>query len=141
MEREKLVILETLLIIVLLLIICFEIYLGWNLLKSSEYELEINNSNRKFISSYFANSDEIVSITYQLPLHDNVYKIMYSNGFQKEIVNNEWTNLENYIKENGNNKSFIYYLLFILNMIIIVVVIILKIIIGNRINKIDKILE
>ena len=77
-------------------------------------------------------------ITYQKPLHNNVYKIFYFNGLQEEIVNNEWTNLENYIKENGNNKSYIYYLLFIFFMIIIVVLIILKIIVGNKIDKIDK---
>ena len=66
---------------------------------------------------------------------------MYSNGIQKEIVNNEWTDLENYIKENGNDKSFIYYLLFIFAMIIIVVLIISKIIVGNKINKMDRIIE
>lgn len=59
MERKKLVLLEILLIIGLIIIICLEIYLGWNLLKTNEYELEINNSNRKFISNYFENCDEI----------------------------------------------------------------------------------
>ena len=50
MERKKLVALEILLTIGLIIIICFEIYIVWNLLKTNEYELEINNSNRKFIS-------------------------------------------------------------------------------------------
>ena len=141
MERKTLVVLEILLIVGLIIITCFGIYLGWNLLKTSEYELEVNNSNRKFISNYFENCDEIMSITYQFPLHNDVYKIMYSNGIQKEIVNNEWTDLENYNKENGNDKSFIYYLLFIFAMIIIVVLIISKIIVGNKINKMDRIIE
>lgn len=141
MERKKLVALEILLIIGLIIIICFEIYIVWNLLKPNEYELEINNSNRKFISNYFENSDEIVNITYQFPLHNDVYKITYSNGTKKEIVNNEWINLENYIKENGNDESFIYYLLFILTMMTIVILIILNIIVGNKINKIDRIIE
>lgn len=141
MERKKLVALEILLTIGLIIIICFEIYIVWNLLKTNEYELEINNSNRKFISNYFENSDEIVNITYKFPLHNDVYKITYSNGTKKEIVNNEWINLENYIKENGNNESFIYYLLFILTMMKIVILIILNIIVGNKINKIDRIIE
>lgn len=141
MERKKLVALEILLTIGLIIIICFEIYIVWNLLKTNEYELEINNSNRKFISNYFENSDEIVNITYKFPLHNDVYKITYSNGTKKEIVNNEWINLENYIKENGNNESFIYYLLFILTMMTIVILIILNIIVGNKINKIDRIIE
>lgn len=141
MERKKLVALELLLTIGLIIIICFEIYIVWNLLKTNEYELEINNSNRKFISNYFENSDEIVNITYKFPLHNDVYKITYSNGTKKEIVNNEWINLENYIKENGNDESFIYYLLFILTMMTIVILIILNIIIGNKINKIDRIIE
>lgn len=141
MERKKLVALEILLTIGLIIIICFEIYIVWNLLKANEYELEINNSNRKFISNYFENSDEIVNITYKFPLHNDVYKITYSNGTKKEIVNNEWINLENYIKENGNNESFIYYLLFILTMMTIVILIILNIIVGNKINKIDRIIE
>ena len=46
MERKKLVALEILLTIGLIIIICFEIYIVWNLLKTNEYELEINNSNR-----------------------------------------------------------------------------------------------
>lgn len=141
MERKKLVALEILLTIGLIIIICFEIYIVWNLLKTNEYELEINNSNRKFISNYFENSDEIVNITYKFPLHNDVYKITYSNGTKKEIVNNEWINLENYIKENGNDESFIYYLLFILTIMTIVILIILNIIIGNKINKIDRIIE
>ena len=141
MERKKLVALEILLTIGLIIIICFEIYIVWNLLKTNEYELEINNSNRKFISNYFEKSDEIVNITYKFPLHNDVYKITYSNGTKKEIVNNEWINLENYIKENGNDESFIYYLLFILTMMTIVILIILNIIIGNKINKIDRIIE
>mgnify|MGYP001624167457 FL=1 len=141
MERKKLVALEILLTIGLIIIICFEIYIVWNLLKTNEYELEINNSNRKFISNYFENSDEIVNITYKFPLHNDVYKITYSNGTKKEIVNNEWINLENYIKENGNDESFIYYLLFILTMMTIVILIILNIIVGNKINKIDRIIE
>ena len=141
MERKKMVALEILLTIGLIIIICFEIYIVWNLLKTNEYELEINNSNRKFISNYFENSDEIVNITYKFPLHNDVYKITYSNGTKKEIVNNEWINLENYIKENGNDESFIYYLLFILTMMTIVILIILNIIVGNKINKIDRIIE
>lgn len=84
MERKKLVALEILLTIGLIIIICFEIYIVWNLLKTNEYELEINNSNRKFISNYFENSDEIVNITYKFPLHNDVYKITYSNGTKKK---------------------------------------------------------
>ena len=100
MERKKLVALEILLTIGLIIIICFEIYIVWNLLKTNEYELEINNSNRKFISNYFENSDEIVNITYKFPLHNDVYKITYSNGTKEEIVNYD---------DNSYTNNFKYY--------------------------------
>ena len=141
MKRNKLVIIETFLIVGIIILACCEIYLGWNLLKTEIYELEINDSNRDFISTYIEDIDEIKNIKYQIPLHDDVYEITYSNGLKKEIVNNDWSDLKEYIKINGENKSAIYYLLFPAVMIVIIILIILKVIIGNKLNKLQKIYD
>lgn len=144
MKKNKLVVIETILIIIIfieIILLVFSLYHIFN--NMGRYVLKINDNNRLEIenmlntSKYYDNTkniEDLEKIEFFLDFNDYQFTLYYSNE-EKELYDDNLFNLMEYIKTRGDSK--------VTNYIVIDILIVFSIIIINLkrkeiLEKIDK---
>lgn len=144
MKKNKLVVIETILIIIIfieIILLVFSLYSIFN--NMGRYVLKINDNNRLEIenmlntSKYYDNTkniEDLEKIEFFLDFNDYQFTLYYSNE-EKELYDDNLFNLMEYIKTRGDSK--------VTNYIVIDILIVFSIIIINLkrkeiLEKIDK---
>lgn len=144
MKKNKLVVIETILIIIIfieIILLVFSLYPIFN--NMGRYVLKINDNNRLEIenmlntSKYYDNTkniEDLEKIEFFLDFNDYQFTLYYSNE-EKELYDDNLFNLMEYIKTIGDSK--------VTNYIVIDILIVFSIIIINLkrkeiLEKIDK---
>ena len=144
MKRNKLVVIETIIIITIvveMILLVFSLYPIFN--NMGRYVLKINNNNRLEVenmlktSKYYDNTkniEDLEKIEFFLDFNDYQFTLYYSNE-EKELYDDNLFNLMEYIKTRGDSK--------VTNYIVIDILIVFSIIIINLkrkeiLEKIDK---
>ena len=131
MKRNKLVVIETILIVIIaieIILLVFSLYIIFN--NMGRYVLKINDNNRLEIenllktSKYYDNTKNIKDlekIEFFLDFNDYQFTLYYSNE-EKELYDDNLFNLMEYIKTRGNSKVTIYIVIDILIVFSIIVI-------------------
>lgn len=131
MKRNKLVVIETIIIITIaveMILIVFSLYPIFN--NMGRYVLKINDNNRLEIenmlntSKYYDNTkniEDLEKIEFFLDFNDYQFTLYYSNE-EKELYDDNLFNLMEYIKTRGNSKVTIYIVIDILIVFSIIII-------------------
>ena len=123
MKKNKLVVIETILIIIIfieIILLVFSLYSIFN--NMGRYVLKINDNNRLEIenmlntSKYYDNTkniEDLEKIEFFLDFNDYQFTLYYSNE-EKELYDDNLFNLMEYIKTRGDSKVTNYIVIDIL---------------------------
>lgn len=144
MKRNKLVVIETILIVIIaieIILLVFSLYIIFN--NMGRYVLKINDNNRLEIenmlktSKYYDNTKNIKDlekIEFFLDFNDYQFTLYYSNE-EKELYDDNLFNLMEYIKTRGNSKVTKYIGIDILIVFSIIIINLKRKEISEKIDK------
>lgn len=144
MKKNKLVVIETILIIIIfieIILLVFSLYSIFN--NMGRYVLKINDNNRLEIenmlntSKYYDNTkniEDLEKIEFFLDFNDYQFTLYYSNE-EKELYDDNLFNLMEYIKTRGNSKVTTYI---VIDILIVFSIIIINLKRKEILEKIDK---
>lgn len=144
MKRNKLVVIETILIVIIaieIILLVFSLYIIFN--NMGRYVLKINDNNRLEIenllktSKYYDNTKNIKDlekIEFFLDFNDYQFTLYYSNE-EKELYDDNLFNLMEYIKTRGNSKVTTYIVIDILIVFSIIIINLKRKEISEKIDK------
>ena len=144
MKRNKLVVIETILIVIIaieIILLVFSLYIIFN--NMGRYVLKINDNNRLEIenllktSKYYDNTKNIKDlekIEFFLDFNDYQFTLYYSNE-EKELYDDNLFNLMEYIKTRGNSKVIGYIVIDILIVFSIIIINLKRKEISEKIDK------
>ena len=148
MQRDKLVNIESWLnffLFIGIVYIIFSFYLMF--IGLGKTIVVINNKNREEIENMLKTSkayDESVNIEkldrieFFLALNDYRFTLVYKNGEEQSLYDDNLENLKEYIEKNGYNKSWKYVIIDILVIFLLVQLNIKRKDIGDKIDYIDE---
>ena len=144
MKRNKLVVIETIIIITIvveMILLVFSLYPIFN--NMGRYVLKINNNNRLEVenmlktSKYYDNTkniEDLENIEFFLDFNDYQFTLHYSNE-EKELYDDNLFNLMEYIKTRGNSKVISYIVIDILIVFSIIIINLKRKEISEKIDK------
>lgn len=144
MKKNKLVVIETILIIIIfieIILLVFSLYSIFN--NMGRYVLKINDNNRLEIenmlntSKYYDNTkniEDLEKIEFFLDFNDYQFTLYYSNE-EKDLYDDNLFNLMEYIKTRGNSKVTTYI---VIDILIVFSIIIINLKRKEILEKIDK---
>ena len=144
MKKNKLVVIETILIIIIfieIILLVFSLYSIFN--NMGRYVLKINDNNRLEIenmlntSKYYDNTkniEDLEKIEFFLDFNDYQFTLYYSNE-EKELYDDNLFNLMEYIKTRGNSKVIGYIVIDILIVFSIIIINLKRKEISEKIDK------
>lgn len=144
MKRNKLVVIETILIVIIAIEMILLVFSLYPISKSmGRYVLKINDNNRLEIenllktSKYYDNTKNIKDlekIEFFLDFNDYQFTLYYSNE-EKELYDDNLFNLMEYIKTRGNSKVTTYIVIDILIVFSIIIINLKRKEISEKIDK------
>lgn len=144
MKKNKLVVIETILIIIIfieIILLVFSLYSIFN--NMGRYVLKINDNNRLEIenmlntSKYYDNTkniEDLEKIEFFLDFNDYQFTLYYSNE-EKDLYDDNLFNLMEYIKTRGDSKVTTYI---VIDILIVFSIIIINLKRKEILEKIDK---
>ncbi len=148
MKRNRLVVLELLLMIVIFIGIAFIVFSGYFIFRGiGRTVVNVNDKNRLAIeqmlkeSSDYDNTyniNDLKKIQFFMNFNDLEFTLYYKNGEEKELYDDDLDDLRSYIKEKGYSKAMYYVTIDIAIIFIVLGVNAGRKDLSNKIDLIDK---
>ena len=148
MKRNRLVVLELLLMIIIFIGIACVVFSGYFIFRGiGRSVVNVNDNNRLEIeqllkeSSYYDdtyNINDLKKIQFFMDFNNYEFTLYYKNGEEIEIGDDNLYNLRDYIKRNGYSKAMYYVVIDVVIIFIVLEVNAGRKNLSNKIDLIDK---